>query len=55
MNNKYIIKVEHPLIRPGISIWTEASERYVELVVRKLMEIIREINSDNPSRSEGAK
>ncbi|VVB76999.1 Uncharacterised protein [uncultured archaeon] len=45
MNNKYKIKVEHPLIRPGLTIETEASERYVAPVISKLMEIVREVNS----------
>jgi hypothetical protein len=44
MNNRYVIKVEHPLIRPGLTIITEASERYVQAVVEKLMEIVRAIN-----------
>lgn len=44
MNNKYVIKVEHPLVRPGISIETEASEKYVVEVCKKLMEVVRELN-----------
>lgn len=44
MNNKYKIVVKHPLLRPGLSIETEASEKYVEPVVAKLMEIVRAIN-----------
>jgi len=44
LNNKYIISIEHPLIRPGLKITTESSERYVARVVKKMMEIIREIN-----------
>ena len=46
MNNKYIIKAKHPLIRTGLSIETEASERYVVRVVNKLMDLIREINEE---------
>ena len=44
LNNMYTITVEHPLIRPGLKITTEASERYVVEVVKKLMNIIRELN-----------
>lgn len=44
MNNKYVITVKHPLIRPGITIRTESSERYLVDVVKKLLELIREIN-----------
>ena len=46
MNNRYIIRVEHPLIRPGLTIETEASEKYVDRVVKKLLELIRKINSE---------
>lgn len=53
MNNKYIIKVGHPLLRPGLQIKTEASERYVVEVVSKIMEIVRDINSDTPNINEG--
>jgi len=55
MNNKYIIKVEHPLVRPGLTIETEASERYVPDVVGRLMEIVRDINRDNGSATKTAK
>lgn len=48
MNNKYTIRVTHPLVRPGIEIETEASEKYVASVVQKLMEIVREINKPEP-------
>lgn len=44
MNNKYTIIIEHPLIRPGIRITTEASEKYVVPVTKKVMELVREIN-----------
>ena len=55
MNNKYIIKVEHPLVRPGLTIETEASERYVPDVVGRLMEIVRDINRDGGSATKTAK
>ena len=44
MNNKYTIRAKHPLIRAGLLIETESSEKYVVAVVGKLMELIREIN-----------
>jgi len=44
MNNKYVIKVGHPLLRPGLEIETEASEKYVVAVVNTLMGKVREIN-----------
>lgn len=44
LNNRYIIQVSSPLLRPGLKIKTEASERYVVQVVRTLMEKVREIN-----------
>lgn len=46
VNNKYTIRVTHPLIRPGLTIETESSEKYLAEVVKKLMEIVREINSE---------
>ena len=44
MNNKYKIKVESPLVRSGITIETECSEKYVVPVTEKIMELVREIN-----------
>ena len=44
MNNKFIITLKHPLVRPGLEITTEASEKYLVPVVEKLMEKVREIN-----------
>jgi hypothetical protein len=52
MNNKYIVTVEHPLIRPGLKITTEASERYVVAVVNKVMELVREMNSPKPDKEK---
>lgn len=48
MNNKYTIRVGHPLLRPGLSIETEASERYVEPVVVRLLEMVRRLNTPVP-------
>lgn len=50
MNNKYIIRITHPLIRPGIAIETEASERYLVPVVKKLMELVRELNAPDDKK-----
>ena len=47
MNNKYKITIEPPLVRAGIKIETECSEKYVVPVSEKLMEIVREINKPN--------
>lgn len=46
MNNKYIITVKDPLLRPGMTIQTEASENYVADVCTRLMEIVREVNGN---------
>lgn len=48
MNNKYKIKITHPLLRPGIVIETEASEKYLVAVTDTLLEKVREINTENP-------
>lgn len=58
MNNKYTIRFEHPLVRPGITIVTEASERYVVAVIQKGLELIRcvlnfEIRLEIPRRPKG--
>ena len=45
MNNKYIIKAGRPLLRPGITIETEASDTYLVRVINTLMKSIREINN----------
>lgn len=52
MNNKYIVRVGHPLLRPGLTIETEASEKYLTAVVAKLMETVREINKPEPKRGQ---
>ncbi len=44
MNNTYTIRVATPLLRPGLEIETEVSERYVVAVVDKLLDMVREIN-----------
>jgi hypothetical protein len=54
MNNKYTIKLEAPLIRAGLSITTETSERYVVPVLNKMMELVRDFNSPNPNAPEVA-
>lgn len=46
MNNKYIIRVEHPILRAGLTVETEASERYVVKVLNKILELIREFNKE---------
>ena len=45
MNNTYKITVSSPLLRPGITIETEVSERYVVPVLKQMMEQVREFNS----------
>ena len=45
MNNYYSIKVEAPLIRKGLTIETVVSEKYVIKGLNKLMELLREFNS----------
>jgi hypothetical protein len=46
MNNKYKIKVESPLLRAGLSIETETSEKYLVPVLNKLMGLIRIFNTE---------
>lgn len=48
MNNRYIVRIESPLLRPGLTIETESSERYLVDVVNKALDLAREINKTNP-------
>jgi len=52
MNNKYKIKIKHPLVRPGIEIETEASEKYLVNVIKKTMSLVREFNKDGSKKIE---
>lgn len=55
MNNKYKIKVKHPLLRPGLEIETEASEKYLVPVLTVLMEKVREFNKKQKELEEKGK
>lgn len=55
MNNTYKITVESPLVRPGLKLETECSEKYVVAVVAKAMELVREINAPKAALAKGAK
>lgn len=44
MNNKYTITIEAPIVRAGVKIETECSEKYVVEVMKKIFELVREIN-----------
>ena len=44
VNNIYRITVQTPLLRPGVTIETECSEKYLVAVVQKVMDTVREIN-----------
>lgn len=55
MNNKYQIKVKHPLIRPGLEIKTEASGKYLVRVVNQTMALVREINESAGSKDVNPK
>ena len=44
LNNKYTIKVEAPLLRLGLSIETEVSEKYVGPVLHTIMAKVRLFN-----------
>lgn len=44
LNNRYIIRVEAPLLRAGLVIETEVSERYVVRATKILLDLVREVN-----------
>jgi len=47
MNNKYKVKIKSPLLRAGLEIETECSEKYLVDVVKKLLDKVREINTED--------
>lgn len=55
MNNRYRIKIESPVLRPGLTIETECSEKYVAPVVGRLLAIAREINSSAAASNKDQK
>ena len=52
MNNTIKIEVGSPLLRPGLSISTEVSSKYLVKAVDGIMEKVRLINSDGRSELE---
>lgn len=52
MNNKYKVKVESPLLRAGLTIETECSEKYLTEVVDVLMNKVRDINTKDKTKIE---
>ncbi|MDD3101895.1 MAG: hypothetical protein PHE59_02010 [Patescibacteria group bacterium] len=51
-NNQYKIKIKHPLIRSGITIETNVSEKYLVPVLMKAMEKVREFNKKQAELEE---
>lgn len=45
MNNRYRIRIEAPLLRPGLSIETEVSEKYVKDAAEEIMDLVRKVNA----------
>jgi hypothetical protein len=46
MNNTFTIKISSPLLRPGLTIETEVSEKYLVRATTWLLGAVREINDD---------
>jgi hypothetical protein len=44
MNNTYKITVKSPLLRGGLEIETECSEKYLRDVLHKIMDEVRQFN-----------
>ena len=49
MNNAYTIEVGAPLLRPGLTIKTTVSVKYVEPATREIMDLVRQINAAKPA------
>ena len=47
-NERYRIKVEAPLLRPGLTFETEVSGKYLVPTLRKILDKVREFNMDQP-------
>lgn len=45
-NETYEIEIKSPLLRPGITIRTSVSQKYVKTTVLSLLDICREINTN---------
>lgn len=43
-NETYEIEVTSPLLRPGVVIKTRVSEKYLVRTVKKLLDLVREVN-----------
>jgi hypothetical protein len=43
-NERYTITIQSPLIRPGLTIQTSVSKRYLAQTVRDMLNVVREIN-----------
>ena len=52
MNNRYRIRISSPLLRPGIKVETEVSERYLVPVLEKLLDSVREFNEKQDKRQK---
>jgi hypothetical protein len=44
MNNTWEIEIASPLLRPGMTIRTKVSERYLVAAIKKGMDSVREVN-----------
>ena len=53
MNNRYEIEVAAPLLRPGMTIRTTCSEKYVVDVTQVLMDMVRQVNHPVPPEGAG--
>ena len=45
-NETYEIEIKSPILRPGITIRTSVSQKYIKSTVLSILNICREINND---------
>lgn len=45
LNTPHVVTVAAPLLRPGLTITATCSEKYVPEVVKRLMTLVRKINT----------
>ena len=49
-NEKYKIRVEAPLLRPGLSVETEVSQKYLVPIMYELLDLVRQFNKEQSER-----
>ena len=52
MNNRFKVRIEDPLLRPGLSVETEVSEKYLVRCLHGLLDRVRAFNNNSVDKGE---